>query len=127
MSVTRLWALGLMGCAVATAALGQTGGPPDAGTSAAGGPSDIESALLEQQRTAEVVTASGAEESRATAAANVVTIDYEAIESRGYQSVAEILQSVPGLYVVDDLVIPSVSVRGISGGLRAGTRIVKVM
>jgi len=123
-SVSRLWALGLLVSAAASAAWGQG---VDAGTPAAGGPSDIESALLEQQRTAGVVTASGAEESRATAAANVVTIDYEAIESRGYQSVAEILQSVPGLYVVDDGVIPSVSVRGISGGLRAGTRIVKVM
>ncbi|HEY8208672.1 MAG TPA: TonB-dependent receptor, partial [Myxococcaceae bacterium] len=124
MSVSRLWALGLLGSAVSVAALGQG---VDAGTPAAGSPSDIESALLEQQRTAEVVTASGAEESRATAAANVVTIDYEAIESRGYESVAEILQSVPGLYVVDDGVLPSVAVRGISGGLRAGTRIVKVM
>jgi outer membrane receptor protein involved in Fe transport len=123
-SVSRLWALGLLVSAAAVTARGQGA---DAGTPAAGSPSDIESALLEQQRTAGVITASGAEESRATAAANVVTIDYEAIESRGYQSVAEILQSVPGLYVVDDGVIPSVSVRGISGGLRAGTRIVKVM
>jgi len=122
-SVSRRWALGLLVSAAASAAWGQA----DGGTPAAGGASDIESALLEQQRTAGVVTASGAEESRATAAANVVTIDYEAIESRGYQSVAEILQSVPGLYVVDDGVIPAVSVRGISGGLRAGTRIVKVM
>jgi len=123
-SVSRLWALGLLvGAAAASTARGQEvdGGTPGAA------PSDIESALLEQQRTAGVVTASGAEESRATAAANVVTVDYEAIESRGYQSVAEILQSVSGLYVVDDGVIPSVSVRGISGGLRAGTRIVKVM
>ncbi|HZN95586.1 MAG TPA: TonB-dependent receptor plug domain-containing protein, partial [Myxococcales bacterium] len=130
MSVSRLWALGLLGGAVALTALGQETGAPDAGSgtpAATGGPSDIESALLEQQRTAGVVTASGSEESRATAAANVVTIDYEAIESRGYQSVAEILQSVPGLYVVDDQVIPSVAVRGISGGLRAGTRILRVM
>jgi outer membrane receptor protein involved in Fe transport len=123
-SVSRLWALGLW---VSAAALTARGQEVDAGTPPAASSSDIESALLEQQRTAGVVTASGAEESRATAAANVVTIDYEAIESRGYQSVAEILQSVPGLYVVDDMVIPSVAVRGISGGLRAGTRIVKVM
>src|SRR5439155_25331734 len=91
----------------------QAGAPPSAADGGTAGPSasassaDIESALLEQQRKAEVVTASGAEESRASAAANVSTIDYEAIQARGYQSVAEILASVPGLYVVDDLVIPS--------------------
>lgn len=34
---------------------------------------------------------------------------------------------MPSLYVIDDLVLPSLGVRGISGGVKAGTRLVKVM
>src|SRR5207249_11435642 len=35
--------------------------------------------------------------------------------------------SVPGLYVINDLVQPQVGVRGVTGGFSAGTRIVKIM
>jgi iron complex outermembrane receptor protein len=75
-----------------------------------------------------VVTASGGEEEeRSTALANVFTISRDDIRARGYRSVADVLADVPGLYVIDDLVTPSISVRGVNGGLAAGTRIVKVM
>jgi outer membrane receptor protein involved in Fe transport len=76
---------------------------------------------------AQVVTASGAEEDRALAPANVFVISREDIEIHGYRSIAEALAQTPGLYLIDDLVIPSVGVRGVSGGLRAGTRIIRVM
>ncbi len=59
--------------------------------------------------------------------ANVITISREDIVAHGWQSVAEVLEHVPGLYVIDDHVLPGISVRGISGGLRSGSRIVKVM
>ena len=51
----------------------------------------------------------------------------ERFARHGWRSLGEVLANVPGLYVIDDLVLPSVSVRGVSGGLNAGTRIVKVM
>ena len=34
---------------------------------------------------------------------------------------------MPGLYVVDDGSLASVGVRGVTGGLRGGTRLVKIM
>ncbi len=40
---------------------------------------------------------------------------------------AEALADVPGLYVLDDHLQPALSVRGVDGGLRASTRLVKVM
>lgn len=107
-------------------------GPPDP-PAAAPPPADPSGSELDLFRldaslNAAVVTASGgAEEERSTALANVFTISRADILSRGYRSVAEILGDVPGLYVIDDLVMPSLSVRGVNGGLAAGTRIVKVM
>ena len=75
-----------------------------------------------------VVTSSGGEaEERVLAFANVHVVTREEIVGRGLRSLAEVLQLVPGLYVVDDYVLPSIGVRGTTGGLRAGTRIVKVM
>jgi len=38
-----------------------------------------------------------------------------------------VLKNTAGLDVVDDGVMPSVGVRGVTGGLRASTRIIKVM
>jgi outer membrane receptor protein involved in Fe transport len=76
----------------------------------------------------QVVTASGGRpEERTQAAGTVLVIDREAIARRGLRSVAEALADVPGLYVVEDHVQPALSVRGMSAGLRAGTRLVKVL
>lgn len=76
---------------------------------------------------APVVTASGTKQESSTAAANVYSIGKEEIARRGFRSLAEIIARAPGLYVVEDAVMPSVGVRGVTGGLRAGSRIVRVM
>ena len=90
--------------------------------------SETDEAAVDQARNAAVVTASGgSEEAQAEASANVATVGWEEIAQRRYRSLGEILADVPGLYLVDDLVTPSLAVRGVSGGLRAGTRVVKVM
>jgi outer membrane cobalamin receptor len=104
------------------------GSPPEA---ADAGPSvasreELEALLVNRART-ESSAIAGGEESRVTAPANIQIITYEQIAQRRYRSIAEALQDVPGLYVVDDLVIPSVGVRGITGGVAAGSRIVRVM
>jgi outer membrane receptor protein involved in Fe transport len=73
-------------------------------------------------------TGSGGEvEERATAAANIVFISRAEILQNGWQSVGEALATVPGLYLIDSGTGPSIGVRGVTAGLRAGTRLVKVM
>src|SRR5438309_7566271 len=104
--------------------------PADAGAPAeeqpAGG--ELEFFKLEEVMNQPVVTASGGvAEEKSLAAANVVVITREEIARHGWRSLAAVLSSVPGLYVINDLVQPSVGVRGVTGGLRAGTRVVKVM
>ena len=75
-----------------------------------------------------VVTASGGvEEERSITSANVFVITSDEIAIHGWRSLTEVLAQVPGLYVVDDLAQPSVGVRGVTPGLRGGTRIVKLM
>lgn len=90
---------------------------------------ELELFQLEEELEQKVTTASagGKAEDRALAPANVVVITRDDIINNGWTSVGQALQAVPGLYVIEDLVIPSLGVRGVTGGLRAGTRIVKVM
>ena len=76
---------------------------------------------------APVITATGREQSRALAPANVVTWERDEIHRHGWTSLAEVLSNTPGLYVTDDLVLPQLGVRGVGGGLRSGTRIVRIM
>ena len=45
----------------------------------------------------------------------------------GYRTVAEALERILGFYVVDDHITPNVAVRGVAGGLRAESSIIKVM
>jgi outer membrane receptor protein involved in Fe transport len=74
------------------------------------------------------VTASGGTaEERATASGNVIIVQRQEIENSGWRSVGEVLANIPGLYVIDDGSLTSVAVRGVSGGVRAGTRLVKIM
>jgi iron complex outermembrane receptor protein len=83
---------------------------------------------LEELLNISTVTGSGGEvEERATTPANIVFIGRAEILQNGWQSVGEALASVPGLYLIDSGTGPSIGVRGITGGLRAGTRLVKVM
>jgi len=115
--------LALAAAALAVAAPGRSSAQeaPDA----AGDFGDIN---LESLLRLKVVTASGgvAEESD-LAPANVFTILGAEIADHGWRSLAEVLANVPGMYIVSDYVTYNVSVRGTSGGLRAGSRIIKVM
>ncbi len=92
------------------------------------GSGDITDISLEALLNQNVITASGGvAESRSTAAANVQSVEREEIARNGWTTLAQVLASVPGLYVTDDLTMPSVGVRGVTGGLRSGTRIIKIM
>jgi outer membrane receptor protein involved in Fe transport len=82
---------------------------------------------LEELLSLQTVTGSGELEERATTPANLVFISRTQIAHNGWQSVGEALASVPGLYLIDSGTAPSIGVRGVTGGLRSGTRLVKVM
>ena len=83
---------------------------------------DLE-ALLENV----VVTATKSEIKEDEAPAITTVVSREEIQRWGYQSVDEILRHVAGVYIVNDHIIPNVAVRGISGGLRSESGLVKVM
>jgi outer membrane receptor for ferrienterochelin and colicins len=83
---------------------------------------DLE-ALLENV----VVTATKSEIKEDEAPAITTVISREEIQRWGYQSVAEVLKHVAGVTIVDDHSIPNIGVRGISGGLRSESGLVKVM
>ncbi|MFN0061497.1 MAG: TonB-dependent receptor plug domain-containing protein [Myxococcaceae bacterium] len=83
---------------------------------------------LDQRLQEKVVTASGGQaEARRLTPATVASITREEIERHGWRSLAEILNYVPGIYVVDDQVLPSVGVRATTPGLSGSTRHIKVM
>jgi iron complex outermembrane receptor protein len=91
-------------------------------------PSEMDLFRLDNVLNAPVVTSSGGvDEERSLASANVYSITREEIAAHGWRSLAEALANVPGLYVIDDLVLPSLGVRGVTGGLASGTRVIKVM
>lgn len=91
-------------------------------------PRDLAKLSLEDLLSIPVVTASGgASEQRSRAAANVIVISRKEIRQNGFRSVADALENVPGLYLTDDGSVKSVAVRGVTPGLRGGTRLVKIM
>ncbi len=73
------------------------------------------------------VAARGTSQRLADAPAVVSRISAAEIRALGYRSVGEALQSVPGFYVIDNLVAPSPGVRGINGGLQSYGNLIKVM
>lgn len=83
---------------------------------------DLE-ALLENV----VVTATKSKIKEDEAPAITTVVNREEIQRWGYQSVEEVLKLVAGVYVIDDHIIPNLGVRGISGGLRSESGLVKVM
>ncbi len=119
----------LLGGATSGASAQQASAPPAQATADPNHGTDALAQMsLEELLNVQVVTASGGEaEDKSIAAANLVVVSKEEIRTRGWRSLAEVLANTPGLYVVDDLVLPSVGVRGVTGGLRAGSRIIKVM
>ena len=111
----------------ATAPIQDLGTAPKSQPSSVDSDNALDGLSLENLFSVKVVTASGVAEDRELASAQVLVVTSDEIQRRGYHSLAEVLSTIPGLYVIDDLVTPSLAVRGISGGLRAGTRIVRMM
>jgi iron complex outermembrane receptor protein len=75
----------------------------------------------------DVVSATHTKQKLREAPAIIEVITDRDIHERGYRSVAEALRTVPGFSVLDDYYHYNVGVRGINGGMRAWSRIIKVM
>jgi len=83
---------------------------------------------VEEYQEQDVVTAATRRAAKPEDAPAVVwVITQQEIRERGYETVAEALRTVAGLHVVDDHVFVDVGVRGVHGGLRGQSRIIKVL
>jgi outer membrane receptor for ferrienterochelin and colicins len=119
-------------CAVTTvpaAALGQaTPEPVPTGQNAGDvGLAQMAEMDLDQLLSLPIVSATQTEQRVVDAPSVVSVLTRAEMIERGYQSVAEALQHSVGFYVVDDHIVPNVAVRGISGGLRSESGLIKVM
>lgn len=74
-----------------------------------------------------VVAASKESQKASEAPAIVSVVTSDDIRHGGFRSVAEALATLPGLYGIDDHLGTNFGIRGIGGGLRAYSRIAKVM
>lgn len=74
-----------------------------------------------------VVTATKKQQTIAAAPAIISVIPASRIKAMGYRTVGEALQSLPGVYLITDHVNWNAGVRGVNGGQRAASRIVKLM
>lgn len=75
----------------------------------------------------EVVSASASSESVAQAPAVIDVVTQEEIQIYGYRTLAEVLESLPGLDVTSDHYQSSLGVRGVTSGQRGWSRGVKIM
>jgi outer membrane receptor for ferrienterochelin and colicins len=88
---------------------------------------DLDHLSLDDLLKIKVVTASKKEQTMSQAPAIISVITAQQIEERGYQSVGEALNSVAGIYPLYDYVQYNIGIRGVNGGMDAGSRILKVM
>ncbi|MDX9721098.1 MAG: TonB-dependent receptor [Myxococcota bacterium] len=109
-----------------SAAVAQAEAPPRSRCASAA-PQDVTEFSLEELMSGDVVLgASRALESVGDAPAIVTVYTREQITTWGYQSIAELVEHLEGMYVVDDHITPNVAIRGISGGLRAESGLLQV-
>ncbi len=75
-----------------------------------------------------IVVSATKTQQRVEEAPAVVTVIHAAdIRAWGYDSVAEVLRHVAGLYLIDNHIAPDVGVRGVMSGLRSESGLIKVM
>ncbi|WP_146210174.1 TonB-dependent siderophore receptor [Vitiosangium sp. GDMCC 1.1324] len=90
-------------------------------------PGDIARLDIESLLEIPVVSPTKEEQRGAQTPAVVSVISWEEIQARGYTSLAEVLNAVPGLYDVYDLTTHNMGIRGINGGARASGNVLKLM
>lgn len=88
---------------------------------------DLYALSLNELINIEVVTATGRAQAINEAPALMAVITDDDIAFWHYHSVAEAIASVPGIYCIDDRLNPNCGVRGVSGGFRGYSKIIKVL
>lgn len=88
---------------------------------------DLFALSLEDLMDIEIVSAVRQNQNITDAPSIVSVITGTQIKERGYTSVAEALNSIAGFDVITDYFQPNMGIRGINGGLRSWSRLVKVM
>lgn len=78
-------------------------------------------------RDVEVVTATSTPLSLQDAPSAVTVVTGEELRTWGYESLAEALQHLAGLHLLDDHIAPAVSIRGVASGLRSESGLLKLM
>ncbi len=74
-----------------------------------------------------IATASKTDQKLTQAPAIISVITARQIETRGYRSIAEVLQNVPGFDLITDHLLANIGLRGINSGMQAWSRNVKIM
>ncbi|MCK5169994.1 MAG: TonB-dependent receptor plug domain-containing protein, partial [Bacteroidales bacterium] len=82
---------------------------------------------LQELMNVNITTASKRTETISEAPAIISVITSLQIRQRGYRTVAEALESLPGIDILNDHLQYNAGIRGINSGMRAWSRIVKVM
>ncbi|MCP4134947.1 MAG: TonB-dependent receptor [bacterium] len=82
---------------------------------------------LESMINAEIVSATKKKQKISEAPAIITVITAQQIKDRGYQTVGEALESVAGMDMLHDHVRFNAGIRGINGGMRGGSKIIKLM
>ena len=82
---------------------------------------------LEELMNIKIFSATKEEQKISEAPATISMITSLQIKRRGYVSVGEALESLPGIDVLNDHSQYNVGVRGVNSGMRASSRIIKVM
>ena len=82
---------------------------------------------LEELMEIEIVSATRSSQKLSTAPAIINVITAQQIKERGYNTVAEAIESLPGIDFIADHFQKNIGVRGVNGGMRAWSRIIKVM
>ncbi|MCK5028669.1 MAG: TonB-dependent receptor [Bacteroidales bacterium] len=88
---------------------------------------DLFALSLEDLMDIEIVSAVRQNQNITDAPSIVSVLTETQIKERGYTSVAEALNSIAGFDVITDYFQPNLGIRGINGGLRSWSRLVKVM
>jgi len=82
---------------------------------------------LEDLQSVQVTVATGKPQLSVEAPGIISVITSKEIDYWGYQSVAEAIDTLPGVYCIDDGLSPNCGMRGINGGFRGYSKVFKVM
>ncbi len=75
----------------------------------------------------EIISSTQKKQSLFDAPSVVSIVTAEEIKNKGYRTVAQALNHIAGLYVTHDYFQPNLGIRGINGGIRSWSRLVKIM